>query len=331
MSATIRARPRPAVLCILDGWGWRSETADNAIACARTPNYETLLKGPHALLSTSGRAVGLPAGQMGNSEVGHMTIGSGRVVAQDLPRIDDAIADGSIERVSALNDLIDRTKQTGGKVHVLGLLSPGGVHSHQDHILALVRILDSHALPVCIHAFLDGRDTPPKSGAGFIAKFEQGMENCSFAAIATTCGRYYAMDRDKRWDRVEKAYQTIVEGKGANFPSAIAAIEASYANGISDEFLSPCRIGGYSGMADGDALLFANFRADRARELTLAILDPSFAGFARGRVRRLSAAASLTEYSAQLNAFMRVLFPPEDISETLGEYVSRLGMKQLRI
>lgn len=331
MTAESPSRPRPAVLCILDGWGWRNEKNDNAIACAHAPNYEALLKGPHALLSTSGRAVGLPAGQMGNSEVGHMNIGSGRVVTQDLPRIDDAIANGSLGHGKALTDLIARAGRANGRVHVLGLVSPGGVHSHQDHISALVRILVEHGLHVWIHAFLDGRDTAPKSAAGFVAKFERDIAGCSQAAIVTVSGRYYAMDRDKRWDRVEKAYQTIVEGEGTQFACALDAIESSYAAGTSDEFVLPCRIGAYPGMADGDALLFANFRADRARELCAAILDPSFEGFPRNRLRALAAAASLTEYSAKLNAFMSVLIPPEDISETLGQYIAELGMKQLRI
>jgi 2,3-bisphosphoglycerate-independent phosphoglycerate mutase len=331
MTSSERPRPRPAVLCILDGWGWRTDEADNAIAKARTPNYTKLLAGPHALLATSGRAVGLPAGQMGNSEVGHMNIGAGRVVTQDLPRIDNAIADGEIAKTRALKELIASAKAASGTVHLMGLLSPGGVHSHQDHIVALARILADAGLAVRVHAFLDGRDTPPKSAAGFVAVFERAIAGFKNVKIATVMGRYYAMDRDKRWDRVEKAYDAIVDAKGARENAAEKAIQNSYGTGVTDEFVLPCAIGDYQGAREGDAMLFANFRADRARELSLALLDPKFDGFKRERVETFSYAASLTEYSGQLNKLMHVLFPPEDISETLGEYVSELGLKQFRI
>jgi 2,3-bisphosphoglycerate-independent phosphoglycerate mutase len=332
MRATERvSRPRPAVLCILDGWGWRTDKTDNAIAAARTPNYTRMLECPHALLSTSGRAVGLPAGQMGNSEVGHMSIGAGRVVTQDLPRIDDAIADGSIAEAQALKTLITKTKATRGAVHVMGLLSPGGVHSHQDHIAALARILSKAGLSVLVHAFLDGRDTPPRSASGFLAEFTTAIKDLGTVRIASIMGRYFAMDRDKRWDRVERAFAAIVDAKGHRFDDPVAAIEASYQAGIGDEFVEPVIIGKYPGVRDGDAMLFANFRADRARELSLALLDPSFDGFARSRTPKFVAAASLTEYSDRLRTMMDALFPPEDISETLGQYVSELGLKQLRI
>src|SRR5580692_8393617 len=205
------ARPRPALLCILDGWGWRPDHAsDNAIAQAKTPNYTRLLaECPHALLQTSGSAVGLPKGQMGNSEVGHMNIGAGRIVAQDLPRIDVAIEDGSLALRPALLALIDKIKSTKGAVHVMGLLSPGGVHSHQDHIAALVKILSGAGVPVFVHAFLDGRDTPPKSAKGFLEKFLADIARRAGVRLATLAGRYYAMDRDKRWDRVEKSYDAL--------------------------------------------------------------------------------------------------------------------------
>ena len=324
-------RPRPAVLCILDGWGSRPEKTDNAIQAAEAPNYERLLAGPHALLSTSGRAVGLPAGQMGNSEVGHMNIGAGRVVTQDLPRIDDAIADGSLAKSAALNDFIATTKRAHGKVHLMGLISPGGVHSHQDHIAALTKILAGHGLEVMVHAFLDGRDTPPKSATAFVGSFQRAMENDAKIRIATVSGRYYAMDRDNRWDRVQKAYEAIVGAQGAHANDAIAAIENSYGAGVTDEFVVPCVIGKYQGVADDDALLFANFRADRARELSLALLDPKFSGFARKPLPKFSSAASLTEYSVELSKMMTPLLPPEDVSETIGQYVSELGLKQLRI
>ncbi len=325
-------RQRPAVLCILDGWGWRPEEADNAIALAKPAHYNRMLaECPHALLSTSGRAVGLPAGQMGNSEVGHMNIGAGRVVMQDLPRIDDALADGSLGSRSVLQHLIAKAKSARGAVHVMGLLSPGGVHSHQDHIAALVRIVAEAGVPVFVHAFLDGRDTPPQSARGFLETFTKRIDGLKGVRIATVSGRYYAMDRDKRWDRVARAYRAIVDAKGDEASDALAAIAAAYDNGITDEFVAPTVIGDYAGVSDGDALLFANFRADRAREISTALLDPGFEGFPRARVAKFSAAAGLTEYSAALTRLMESVFPPEDIRETIGEYVASLGLKQLRI
>ncbi|HET7084217.1 MAG TPA: 2,3-bisphosphoglycerate-independent phosphoglycerate mutase [Rhizomicrobium sp.] len=325
--------PRPALLCILDGWGFRPDHAeDNAIAAARTPNYTRLLQEcPHALLQTSGSAVGLPKGQMGNSEVGHMNIGSGRVVAQDLPRIDVAIEDGSLARRPALLELIAKAKQTKGAVHVMGLMSPGGVHSHQDHIVALVRILSGAGVPVFVHAFLDGRDTPPKSAKGFVEKFLADIDGLAGARLATIAGRYYAMDRDKRWERVEKAYHGIVDASGRRFDDALAALDTSYAEDVSDEFVVPCILGDYAGVEDGDALLFANFRADRAREICTALLDQGFEGFTRRRIAHFSAACGLTEYSEALRPLMTAVFPPEDVRQTLGEVIAEHGMKQLRI
>jgi len=327
-----KLRQRPAVLCILDGWGWRPDAADNAITQAHPENFNRMLaECPHALLQTSGRAVGLPDGQMGNSEVGHMNIGAGRVVMQDLPRIDDAVRDGSLAEQPALVDLIAKVSKTGGAVHVMGLMSPGGVHSHQDHIAALVRVLSNAKLPVFVHAFLDGRDTPPKSALGFLAQFEKAIDDLKGVRIATVAGRYYAMDRDKRWDRVSKAYDAIVDARGEKARDWKHAIDASYEANTTDEFVLPTVLGEYAGVSNGDALLFANFRADRAREISLALLDPCFDGFDRVRAPKFSAAAGLTEYSVPLKKFMASIFPPEDISKTLGEYASELGLKQLRI
>jgi len=325
--------PRPALLCILDGWGWRPDhAADNAIAAARTPNYTRLLaECPHALLATSGGAVGLPKGQMGNSEVGHMNIGAGRVVAQDLPRIDVAIEDGSLARRPVLLALIDKAKSAGRAVHVMGLLSPGGVHSHQDQIAALVGIISRAGAPVFVHGFLDGRDTPPKSAKGFVEKFLKDIDGLAGVRLATLSGRYYAMDRDKRWDRVEKAYNAIIDAAGRRFDDAGAALDASYAEGVTDEFVLPCILGDYAGVEDGDALLFANFRADRAREISTALLDKGFDGFDRKRVARFGAATGLTEYSDALKPLMASVFPPEDVRETLGEVIAAHHMKQLRI
>jgi 2,3-bisphosphoglycerate-independent phosphoglycerate mutase len=322
-------RQRPAVLCILDGWGTRDDARDNAILLAHPANYERMqADSPHSLLETSGRAVGLPAGQMGNSEVGHMNIGAGRIIVQDLPRIDDAVADGELAKRPALVELIDKARASGGAVHVMGLLSPGGVHSHQDHIAALVKILSEAKLRVFVHVFLDGRDTPPKSAIGFLRMFEHAIGDR--ATIATVSGRYYAMDRDKRWDRVSKAYDCVVDAKGEHAANAIAAVESSYAKDVADEFVLPTAIGDFAGIKDGDALLFANFRADRAREICTALLDPAFDGFARHRVVKFCDAAGLVEYSVPLSKLMGALFPSEEIHETLGEYVSELGLKQLR-
>ena len=331
-AASSPSRPRPAVLCILDGWGFRPEREDNAIALAKTPNYQRMLAdSPHALLATSGRAVGLPAGQMGNSEVGHMNIGSGRIVAQDLPRIDVAIEEGTFATRPALTQLIAKVRAANGAVHVAGLLSPGGVHSHQSHITALVRALCAAKLPVFVHALLDGRDVPPKSALGFLEAFEASIAGLAGVRIATVSGRYYAMDRDKRWDRVQLAYDAMVDAFGNDVTTARSAIAQSYQSGVSDEFVRPCVIGDYAGMSDGDGFLFANFRADRARELSLALLDKRFEGFERRRIVNFSAAVSMTEYSQELNNYMVALFPAENVAGTLGEVVSQLGLKQLRI
>jgi 2,3-bisphosphoglycerate-independent phosphoglycerate mutase len=324
---------RPALLCILDGWGWRPGHADdNAIAAAKTPNYTRLLaECPHALLATSGSAVGLPKGQMGNSEVGHMNIGAGRIVAQDLPRIDVAIEDGSLGRRPVLLALIEKAKVTQGAVHVMGLMSPGGVHSHQDHIVALVKILGGAGVPVFVHAFLDGRDTPPRSAKGYIEKFLKDIDGLAGVRLATLSGRYYAMDRDKRWDRVQKCYDAIIAAKGRRFDHSSAALDASYAEDVTDEFVVPCILGDYAGAEDGDAMLFANFRADRAREISTALLDKGFDGFSRDRTVTFSAAVGLTEYSDVLKPLMASVFPPEDVRETLGEVISEHHMKQLRV
>jgi 2,3-bisphosphoglycerate-independent phosphoglycerate mutase len=324
--------PRPALLCILDGWGWRTDTQDNAIAAGVTPNYTRMLAdSPHALLQTSGRAVGLPQGQMGNSEVGHMNIGSGRVVSQDLPRIDVAIEDGSLGARPVLRELIAKVQASKGAVHLMGLLSPGGVHSHQDHMAALVKVLADAHLPVFVHAFLDGRDTPPKSARGFVEKFLGDIDGVAGVRMASVSGRYYAMDRDKRWDRVQKAYDAMVDASGPRHTDIFSALDSSYGENVNDEFVIPAVLGDYAGMGDGDALLFANFRADRAREISLSLLDPGFEGFVRSRVIKFSAAAGLTEYSEDLAKLMTAVFPPEDVRETLGEVMAEHGLTQLRI
>jgi 2,3-bisphosphoglycerate-independent phosphoglycerate mutase len=324
--------PRPVVLCILDGWGERADKADNAILDADTPNWRRFLKdSPHAQLQASEHFVGLPDGQMGNSEVGHMNIGAGRVVMQDLPRIDQAVKDGSIARNVELQEFIAKVKKAQGKAHLMGLVSPGGVHAHQDHIVALAKTIAAAGIEVAIHAFLDGRDTPPKSANDYVTKFLGDIAAARIAHIVTVSGRYYAMDRDKRWDRVAKAYAALALAKGEHAPDAKTAIEQSYAAGKSDEFVLPTVIGDYAGMEDGDGVICANFRADRVREILAALLEPDFKDFPRDRVPRFSAAAGMAEYSTELNRHLLTLFPPETLTETFGEVVSKAGLTQLRI
>lgn len=325
-------KPTPTVLCILDGWGHREETSHNAIAAAHTPHWDALLRDyPHGLINASEAQVGLPAGQMGNSEVGHMNIGAGRVVMQDLPRIDAAIADGSLNSNAALNLFITKIKAAGGTCHLMGLLSDGGVHAHQDHIVALATIVAASGVPVVIHAFLDGRDTAPRSAREYLSQVEAAIAGKPNIRVATLCGRYYAMDRDARWDRVQKAYELLVNGKATHASSSEEAIAASYANDISDEFVMPCMIGDYTGMHDGDGVLMANFRADRAREILTALLDESFAGFTKEKQLTFSAAAGMVEYSSALAPYITPLFLPESLDNILGEVIAAHGMKQLRI
>ncbi|HEU0117270.1 MAG TPA: 2,3-bisphosphoglycerate-independent phosphoglycerate mutase [Alphaproteobacteria bacterium] len=330
-------RPRPVVLCILDGWGHREDASDNAITRAKTPNYTKYWNtSPHALLDASEKFVGLPKGQIGNSEVGHMNLGGGRVIFQDLPLIDNAISTGEFAKNATLLDTIAKVKQSGGTMHVMGLASPGGVHSHQDHMVALAREVTKAGVPVAIHAFLDGRDVPPQSAAAQIEKFVSDLRAVDVRTVgkvklATLCGRYYAMDRDKRWERVEKAYDLVVQGAGTPFSDAVAAIKTSYSGNVHDEFLLPVALNGYEGMKDGDGIIFANFRADRAREILTALLDPDFTGFARKKTIKFAAAAGMVEYSDQLNKLMTAMFPPKQIESGMGELISKAGMKQLRI
>jgi 2,3-bisphosphoglycerate-independent phosphoglycerate mutase len=325
-------RPKPVVLCILDGWGHRPESQANAIAMANTPNYSRMLREcPHALVHTSGSAVGLSDGQMGNSEVGHMNIGAGRIVLQDLPRIDKAVADGGLASNPELVEFIRNAKTGTGTVHLMGLLSPGGVHSHQDHIAALARILDRQGLNVWIHAFLDGRDTPPKSALGFAESFLETISDLHQTKMATIGGRYFGMDRDNRWDRVAMAYAAIICAEGGIASSALAAIEGAYARGVTDEFIEPVILGDYRGVNDGDAILMANFRADRVRQILTAILDRDFARFTRPKAPVLSATAGLTEYSDWLTQRLLTLYPGESVQQSLGEVVSSAGFRQLRL
>jgi 2,3-bisphosphoglycerate-independent phosphoglycerate mutase len=321
---------RPVMLAILDGWGWRDDPADNAVRQARTPSFDRLWSScPRAFLRTSGRDVGLPQGQMGNSEVGHLNIGAGRTVKQDLPRISDAIEDGEIGKAPALQNLIERLRASGATCHLIGLVSPGGVHSHQGHAAALAAILTEAGVRTVVHAFTDGRDTPPRSADEDIRRLEAALP--SSVPIATVSGRYYAMDRDKRWERVKKAYDVMVDADGPRFANAGAVVADAYAHDLSDEFVLPAVVGNYAGMRDGDALLCFNFRADRVRQILAAILDPDFSGFARERVVRFAAAIGMTEYSEALNRFMQAIFAPLTLPNVLGQVVADAGRAQLRM
>jgi len=323
-------RPKPVMLVVLDGWGWREERNDNAVAQARTPAFDALwAASPHAFLRTSGRDVGLPEGQMGNSEVGHLTLGAGRVVLQDLPRIDEAIATGALATMAPLEAFVAALRASGGTAHLIGLVSPGGVHSHQDHAVALARALAGAGIPVAVHAWTDGRDTPPRSAPECLAAFARALPEG--VRIATLSGRWFAMDRDRRWERVEQAWRAMVLAEGPRFDSADAAIADAHARGVTDEFIPPAVIGAYQGMRDGDGVLSFNFRADRVREILAALLEPAFAGFARPRSPRFAAALGMTEYGDALAPLIATLFPPQTLDDILGAVVARAGLAQLRI
>ena len=338
-SSVTAARPavRPVVLLILDGFGCRDAAPDNAIARARKPNWDRLLAScPHTTIDASELHVGLPAGQMGNSEVGHLNIGAGRVVYQDFTRIDVAIESGEFATNPVLRDAVARARADGSTVHVFGLLSPGGVHSHERQLAAMVAMAaDGGAPRVHVHAFLDGRDTPPRSAAASLAFMEGVCGAHPGARIVSVVGRYYAMDRDQRWERVRTAYDLIVDGR-APFTArdAQAALEAAYVRGENDEFVQATAILDAAGrpatMADGDVVVFMNFRADRARQLTRALTDPAFGGFPRARVPKLAAYVCLTSYGDDF-AHHPVAFGPQSVANGYGEYVSRQGLTQLRI
>ena len=320
---------RPVMLAILDGWGWREEAADNAVREARTPTVDRLWAGPHAFLRTSGADVGLPDGQMGNSEVGHLNIGAGRVVMQDLPRIGAAVADGTLAANSRLTAFLAALKASGGTCHLMGLVSPGGVHAHQEHAAALARIVAGAGVPVAVHAWTDGRDTPPRSGAADLGRLEADLP--AGATVVTVSGRYYAMDRDHRWERVGKAYAATVDATGPRFPHAAAVMADAYAHDVTDEFVVPAVVGEYAGMRDGDGVLCFNFRSDRVREILAAILEPAFAGFPRPRAVRLAAAAGMTAYSDELAPLIATLFDPQSLANILGAAVAAAGRTQLRM
>lgn len=318
------------MLMILDGFGLRAETAGNAIAAARTPNFDRLwAEWPHATLGASGLDVGLPDGQMGNSEVGHTNIGAGRIVYQELTRITKAIQDGGFFSNPALNAAIDAL-DPDGTLHLMGLLSDGGVHSHNTHLYALLELAHRRGVRrVAVHSFLDGRDTDPKSGAGYLEELETEMKRLGTGFSATVTGRYYAMDRDKRWERVREGYEAVALGRGTSFTDAAAAVRESYAADVTDEFVKPLVREGYGGVRDGDSIIFYNFRPDRAREMTRAFVDPEFDGFPIVRPR-LAAYVCMTCYDATMPN-CSVAFCPQELTHTLGEVVEENGLSQLRI
>ncbi len=328
---------RPLVLLILDGFGARDNAPDNAISNADTPNWDRLLATyPHTTIDASERHVGLPGGQMGNSEVGHLNIGAGRVVYQDYTRIDRAIETGEFASNPVLLDAVAAARRNSSALHVLGLVSPGGVHSHERQIAAMIELAAVKGAPtIYVHSFLDGRDTPPKSAAASLAFMCDVCARHAGARIASIVGRYYAMDRDQRWERLALAYALLVSGSaGHSSDSALAALNEAYARGESDEFVRPIAVvdaqGNRATMRDGDVVVFMYFRADRARQLTRALTDPSFAAFERGRAPRLAAFVCLTSYGDEF-AYLPTAFPPQTIRNSFGEYISRLGLSQLRI
>ncbi len=331
-----QSRPRPVLLAILDGWGEGEPSPANAVHVAATPNMDQWRAAyPFTLLAAHNGAVGLPEGQMGNSEVGHLNIGAGRVVYQDFTRINLAIEDGSFFDNQVLVSTMTEARERGGAVHLLGLVSDGGVHSHIDHLAALLRLAARCGVrEVCIHAFLDGRDTPPESGAGYLRRLKEIIVTAGVGRIVMVSGRYYAMDRDKRWERVQRAWEAMVDGRGPTATDPVAAVEAAYQRGETDEFVVPTVMVDEQGrplgaVRDGDAVIFYNFRADRARQLTQAFTDPSFAGFPVRHRPQLLRFVTFTEYEKDFD--VPVAFPPLSLARILGEEVSRAGLTQLRI
>ncbi|MCK9530925.1 MAG: 2,3-bisphosphoglycerate-independent phosphoglycerate mutase [Gammaproteobacteria bacterium] len=329
-------RPKPVVLIVLDGWGYSETSPSNAIAAARTPVWDRLWSDyPHTLIRTSGAEVGLPADQMGNSEVGHLNLGAGRVVYQEFTRVDRAIKHGSFFTNDSLNEAIDQARDTGKAVHILGLLSPGGVHSHEEHVHAMVDLAVKRGVgKVYVHAFLDGRDTPPRSAEASLRLLEEKFETIGGGRLVSMVGRFYAMDRDHRWPRVQAAYDLMTLGKAEHeAPDALAALDMAYARGENDEFVQATRIVPPGGkpvvIEDGDAVVFMNYRSDRARQITRAFIEPGFDCFPRERHPQLAAFVTLTEYSADFD--VPVAFPPERMRNVFGEYIANAGLHQLRI
>ena len=322
--------PKPVVLCILDGWGIGPNPATSAPAQAKVPNFNRLwAECPHATLITFGPDVGLPSGQMGNSEVGHTNIGAGRVVAMDLGAIDLAVEDGSFAANPSLLEFAAKVKAKGGTAHLMGVVSDGGVHGHISHVIAACHALTTLGVPVALHAITDGRDVAPSSAAGYMAQLTAALPKG--AQVATVCGRYWALDRDNRWDRVARAYAAMVRATGEIAPDAASAVTHSYAKGETDEFLAPSVIAGYTGIKDGDGLFCLNFRADRAREILAALGDPGFTAFETGARPKWSAMLGMVEYSDRHNAYMATAFPKRVLVNTIGEWVAAQGKTQFRL
>jgi 2,3-bisphosphoglycerate-independent phosphoglycerate mutase len=322
---------KPVVLCILDGWGLRDTTVANAPALAHTPTFDRLMSTcPHNQLITHGPDVGLPSGQMGNSEVGHTNIGAGRIVAMDLGQIDLAIEDGSFFTNERLRAFIAQLRETGGTAHLVGLVSGGGVHGSLTHMIAAAHALTDAGIPVAIHAITDGRDVPPKSALGYLSTLEEALPDT--ARIVSLTGRYFAMDRDNRWARVAEAYHAMINGKGQmHTASPAAAINNAYNRSETDEFIQATTIGDYTGVQDGDGLWCLNFRADRARELLAAIGQPDFDAFETGPRPKYAALLGMVEYSDAHNSYMTTVFPSRDIVNTLGTWVAKHGLRQFRL
>ena len=322
--------PNPVVLCILDGWGLSDRVDGNAVYHAATPNFDRILgKFPHARLATHGLNVGLPDGQMGNSEVGHTNIGAGRTVAMDLGRIDLAIQDGSFASNPALGEFVETLRRHGGTAHLLGLVSDGGVHGHVAHIEAAVQTIAETGIPVVLHAMTDGRDVAPSSALAYLDRLTAHLPQST--RIGTVCGRYFAMDRDNRWDRVARAFGAMVHGFGKTACDARSAVIDAYARGETDEFIQPVTIGDYRGMSDGDGIFCLNFRADRVRQLLAAIGEPGFDHFNTASRPRLSTRLGMVKYSVTHNDYMTAVFPKTEIVNTLGEWVAGHGLRQFRL
>jgi 2,3-bisphosphoglycerate-independent phosphoglycerate mutase len=322
--------PKPVVLCILDGWGIGPDPAVSAPAQANVPHFNRLWDTcPHATLTTFGPDAGLPTGQMGNSEVGHTNIGAGRIVAMDLGAIDLAIETGTFRQNPALRAFIGRLQGAGGTAHLMGVVSDGGVHGHIGHLVAAVATVAGAGVPVVIHAITDGRDVPPSSAGAFVADLVPRLP--AGARVGTVTGRYWAMDRDNRWERVARAFAAMVRAQGGNAADAVEAVAHAYARGETDEFIAPTVIDGYTGMADGDGLFCLNFRADRAREILSALGAPDFAGFETGPRPKLATMLGMVDYSADHTAFMTTAYPKQDIRNTLGEWVAAKGLRQFRL
>ncbi|MDP3532315.1 MAG: 2,3-bisphosphoglycerate-independent phosphoglycerate mutase [Alphaproteobacteria bacterium] len=325
-------RKKPVILCILDGWGKRQDGQKGCALTGTTPFLDDLMdQYPCSLLEASGLAVGLPKDQMGNSEVGHMNLGAGRIVMQDLPRIDETIENQTLHQLPPLQNFIHDLKKSKGTCHLIGILSDGGVHGHINHLIALLKILDTENIPIAIHGFLDGRDTPPKSALPFIKIIQDNIKDLPNVKIATLMGRYYGMDRDNRWDRTQKAYDAIIVGHAKSVESYTDEINASYAEDVTDEFMLPFKHKDYEGVNNQDGLISFNYRSDRIRQILRAFLMPDFHEFKRSTIIQWAASLAMVDYADDLKPFLPSLFYPIPLDQGLGELISSHGLRQFRI